>query len=129
MLLEFILQFLLEFIVEVFGGLIFDGIFHGLSRMPWLQRPINALSALLLFFGLGVTTGFLSLLILPNAIVKSSSLHGINLVITPALVGLTMALIGWLRRRKGKFVTPLESFVYGFLFAFGMALIRFYFTD
>jgi hypothetical protein len=56
-------------------------------------------------------------------------MHGVNLLITPTLVGLTMATIGWLRRREGKLVTQLESFVYGFLFAFGMALIRFYFTD
>jgi hypothetical protein len=129
MLLEFIVQFFLEFILEVFGGLIFDGIFHGLSRIPWLQRSINAVSALLLFFVLGVTTGFLSLLVLPNSLIKSSTVHGINLLITPTLVGLTMALVGWLRRRKGKFVTPLETFAYGFLFAFGMALVRFYLTD
>jgi hypothetical protein len=129
MLLEILIQLFVEFILEVFGGLIVDGIFHGLARISWLRKSINAISALILFFGLGVVTGFLSLLIFPNAFVKSSSLHGINLLITPTLVGLTMACIGWLRRREGKLVTQLESFVYGFLFAFGMALIRFYFTD
>ena len=129
MLLEILIQLVVEFFLEVFGGLMFDGIFHGLARVPWVRKSLNAISAVLLFFLLGATTGLVSLLFFPNAFVKSSSLHGINLLITPTLAGLTMATIGWLRRREGKFVTQLESFVYGFLFAFGMALIRFYFTD
>jgi hypothetical protein len=128
-LLETIIQIVAEFILEVLGGLILDAISHGLLRLPWLRRPLNAVSALLLFFGLGVSTGFLSLLILPIAFVRSSSLPGISLLITPTLVGSTMGLIGWLRRREGRLVTQLESFVCGFVFAFGMASIRFYFTD
>jgi hypothetical protein len=128
-MLEVIIQLLIEFILEVGGGLILDAIAHPLSRISWLGKSLNVLSALLLFFLLGVTAGLLSLLFFPNAIVKSSTVHGISLVITPTFVGLTMACIGWLRRREGKFVTRLESFVYGFLFAFGMALIRFFLAD
>lgn len=39
-----------------------------------------------------------------------------------------MAAIGWIRERQGKLVVRLETFSYAFALAFGMALIRFYFT-
>jgi hypothetical protein len=40
-----------------------------------------------------------------------------------------MAGFGWLLERSGKRRLRLDSFVYGFIFAFPMALVRFYFTD
>jgi hypothetical protein len=41
------------------------------------------------------------------------------------LTGLAMAKLGALLRRKGKQTVRLESFGYGFIFALGMAGIRF----
>ena len=39
-----------------------------------------------------------------------------------------MSQIGILRRRKGKDSLQIESFGYGFTFALGVALIRFFFV-
>jgi hypothetical protein len=54
--------------------------------------------------------------------------HGISLIITPVLAGLTMWGVGRIRRRRGEAVMRLDTFGYGFIFAFGMALIRYLFT-
>jgi hypothetical protein len=39
-----------------------------------------------------------------------------------------MSLTGFLLRQRGKTVVQIESFSYGFAFAFGMALVRFLFA-
>lgn len=51
-----------------------------------------------------------------------------SLLITPLLAGLSMSGIGVLRERKGKTIIRLDSFSFGFIFAFGMALVRFMYT-
>ena len=77
---------------------------------------------------LGLIMGGVSLLIFPESFVRSERFHGINLLITPVLAGLVMGTIGQLRKRQGKTIIRLDSFVYGFIFAFMMALVRFLFT-
>ncbi len=39
-----------------------------------------------------------------------------------------MSLLGRLVRKRGRTAIDIESFKYGFAFAFGMALVRLYFT-
>ena len=68
-------------------------------------------------------------MVFPKAFVRSENLHGISLVITPVLAGLAMAAIGWVRERRGKPVVRIENFAFGFVLAFGIAVIRFYFTE
>jgi hypothetical protein len=81
-----------------------------------------------MYLGLGLFVGWLSILILPEAFVRSSNLHGISLLITPVLAGFTMSALGWIRLRQRKTLIRLETFSCGFVFAFGMALIRLLFT-
>jgi hypothetical protein len=128
-LLEIILQFFLEFLLQIVGEVIVEAIFQKLSHLTWVRKTLNALLAVMMYLGLGIIAGWLSILIFPNSFIRSSTLHGISLLITPSLAGLTMAGIGWIRRQEGKLVIPLESFAYGFVFAFGMALIRLLFTQ
>ena len=45
------------------------------------------------------------------------------------LGGLLMSYIAWFRVRTWDWTIRLETFAYGFLFAFAMTLIRFYFAD
>jgi len=66
----------------------------------------------------------LSVLIFPHPLFHPSRIHGISLLISPVIAGLLMALLGSTLRKRGKKVVRLESFGYGFAFAFGMALIR-----
>jgi hypothetical protein len=51
-----------------------------------------------------------------------------SLLISPVIAGLLMALVGSTLRKRGKKVVRLESFGYGFAFAFGMAFIRLIFA-
>lgn len=128
-LLEIILQFFLEFLLQIVGEVIVEAILQKLSRQTWVRKTLNALVAVMMYLGLGIIAGWLSILIFPHSFIRSSTLHGLSLLITPLLAGLTMAGLGWIRREKGKSVIQLDSFAYGFVFAFGMALIRLLFTQ
>lgn len=128
-MLEIIVELLLEFLVTIVGEFFVGVISHARSRFPWADRTVNTLLTAVMYFGVGLFAGWVSLWFFPEAFVRSETLHGISLVITPVLAGLTMALIGWLRVRQGKLAVRIETFSYGFLLAFGMALIRFLFTQ
>src|SRR5678815_2309364 len=122
--MEFLLQIFLEFLLQFVGGLITDVVLHVLSRFIQSRRTLNALITLIMYLGVGLFVGWLSILVFPKAFVRSSNLHGISLLITPVLAGFMMSAIGWIRLRKGKLRIRLETFSCGFVFAFAMALIR-----
>ena len=121
MFLELLLQLVCEFLIDV--------ILHAMSRFTWVRVTISVARTVIRYFGLGLFVGLLSLCFFPKAFIHSSSLHGISLVITPLLAGFTMSAIGWIRVRRGDLRIPLETFSYGFIFAFAMALMRLFFTD
>jgi hypothetical protein len=123
------LEFALEFALEVFGGLLLELGLRSLGEPFVAREERNAVLAAIGYVLLGLVLGFLSLLVFPESFVRSESFHGINLIITPTLAGLAMAGIGKLRERKGQTTIRLDSFAYGFLFAFAMALVRFFFTS
>ena len=126
--MEFLLQIFLEFLLQVVGGVITGVVLHALSRFIRSRRTLNALITLIMYLTLGLFVGWLSILILPEAFVRSSNLHGISLLITPVLAGFTMSALGWIRLRQRKTLIRLETFSCGFIFAFAMALIRLLFT-
>ena len=128
MFLEIFFEFLVEFVLPIAIEVLFELGIHKLSPAPWAQRTLNATLAVLLYFGLGFIVGWFSISIFPHSFVRTSRLHGISLVITPTLAGLTMSGIGWLRVRQGSSRIRLDTFAYGFIFAFGMCLVRFLFT-
>ena len=134
--MEVILQIIFEFLLQVIAEILFEvllrvgvtpfaAVFHVFARHPWTRKALSAVVTLILYFGLGFLAGFLSLLIFPHSFVRSSKLHGISLIITPLLAGLAMVGIGRLRQSRGQAVMRLDTFGYAFVFAFGMALMRF----
>ena len=127
--MEFLLEIFLEFLIQIVGEVLLDVVLHASSRFVRAREALNALLTLIMYFGLGLFVGWLSILILPKAFVRSSNLHGISLLITPVLAGFTMSAIGGFRRRQGKLLIRLETFSCGFIFAFAMALIRLLFTE
>jgi hypothetical protein len=127
--LQIFFEFLVEFVLPIAIEVLFELGIHRLSLAPWAQRTFNATLAVLLYFGLGVIVGWFSLSIFPHSFVRTSRLHGISLVITPTLAGLTMSGMGWLRARQGSSRIRLDTFAYGFIFAFGMCLERFLFAN
>ena len=127
-LLELVLQLFLELGLQLVFELLIEAVFRVFQKVPWEHRTLTLVGAVIMYLVLGLTTGFLSLLIFPESFIRSARFHGISLIVTPLLAGLAMSGIGWLRRRQGKPVLRLDTFGYGFVFAFGMALVRFLFT-
>ena len=124
-LLFLLFEVLLEFAVT----LLVDLGLHSLKQTTAKREDRNPIFAGIGYALLGLIFGGVSLLIFPDAFARSESFHGINLVISPVLAGLGMAGIGWLLERSGKRRLRLDSFLYGFIFAFPMALVRFFFTS
>ena len=118
------LEIFLRLLLGVVEGLLL-GVVAGLSaRFPWVEKSLHRLQTAIMFFAAGVLIGWLSVWLFPEPFIRPSSLHGINLVITPTVAGLTMAAIAWLRLRQSQLMVQLESFSFGFIFAFGLVLMR-----
>lgn len=121
-------ELLLEFLFEILAGefVAFDiRLFRKLFAKSPAAKQALAIPGYLL---LGVLFGFLSLLLFPHPLMHPTRFHGISLLISPILAGLFMSFMGWEIRRHGKKSVRIESFGYGFLFAFGMAIIRLVFA-
>ncbi len=86
---------------------------------------VNPVTRIFALGMLGALVGFLSVVAYPHPLVHQSRLHGVSVVLSPLIAGFAMSQLGRLLRRYGKRVMPIESFGYGFVFAFGMAVVRF----
>jgi hypothetical protein len=123
-ILEVLCQFFGDIILQIVCELILEFSQHKFTKTaePEKCMPIVA------FFGygvLGLFAGGLSLFLFPHPFVRSSRFHGISLLITPLIAGLAMSGVGWLRKRQGTIVLRIDTFIYGFIFAFGIALTRY----
>jgi RsiW-degrading membrane proteinase PrsW (M82 family) len=126
-LLELLLM-LLEFVLEIVAEALMDLGLRAIARFFNAQRFENPWFAAIAYILLGTLMGGVSLMLFPHPIMHPSKIHGISLMIGPMLAGLVMSVVGSMLRRRDKEVTQLESFRYGFTFAFGMALVRFLFA-
>ena len=125
---EFITQVIFEFILQVFGEVLVEIGLRSLVE-PFRERADrNSKGVLVGYTLLGFLVGGLSILIFPRSFVRSQTMHGISLLVTPLLAGVAMSGLGWLRERQGKKLLRIDTFSYGFIFAFAMALVRFAFT-
>ena len=125
---EIFLGFIVEVLIPIVGEIAFDVLLHSLGQ-PFVSRERrNAILAGIGYLLFGLILGGLSLLVFPRSFVRSETFHGINLLITPLVAGLVMGAIGRWRARHGETLLRLDSFVYGFVFAFAMALVRFVYT-
>ena len=125
---ELLLQVILEFLIPLLGEFSIELGVRSLGE-PFVRREArNPVIAGIGYCLLGLILGGVSLLFFPRSFVRSETVHGINLLITPVLSGLAMSAVGRLRKQQGKALLRLDSFIYGFLFAFMMALVRFVYT-
>lgn len=125
---EIFLGFIVELLIPLVGELSIEALVRCVSEPLRSRGSRNAVVAGIGYFLIGLILGGLSLLIFPQSFVRSERFHGINLLITPVVCGLIMAAIGRWRARHGDALLRLDSFVYGFVFAFAMALVRFVYT-
>jgi hypothetical protein len=114
---EVLFQILTEILIDVFS--------RGVSEAIQGRRSVHPITAGVGYLVLGAIAGGLSLALYPHRIVRATRFHGISLLISPIVTGLIMAQAGRWIRSAGKKSAQVESFGYGFAFAFGMALVRF----
>ena len=119
---QLIAEFLLEAAFAELAGIL-SRVFR-LFRVKLLRA--NPVVATVAFSLVGVCYGFLSVWLFPHHLVHPTRVHGISLLISPLLTGLLMAQIGRTVRRWGRQSARIESFGCGFMFAFGMGLVRFW---
>jgi hypothetical protein len=133
-ILAAIAELLLEAFLEVIAAAVLDlasrallDLFTSLAEAIKESRVLTGFMYTLL----GVLAGALSLVALPHPLIHREHpirFHGISLIISPIIAGLVLSSVGAVLRRWGKKVTPVETFGYGFAFALGIALIRFFFA-
>ncbi len=122
-LLEIAGEFLLQIAFEGIADLIGHGAKAGSRQRSGkpMHPPLVAAGYVLL----GAAAGAASLWLLPGLFIKSDGLRFANLIITPLLSGAVMAWMGSWRRRHDKNTLRIETFTYGYCFAFSMAVVRF----
>lgn len=120
-----------ELFAEVFLVILAEAFTVFLGRVFGEVFGDEEYSPVVAFFGyglLGLLAGGVSVWLFPHPLVHPSRLHGISLLLSPLITGAVMSTIGFMLRRKGKEPARIESFTYGFVFALGMSLIRFFFV-
>lgn len=128
-LFEIVLGFLFELFLQILGEVLCE---MGSRRVAdaLQRRPVkNPFLAGIGYFTLGAILGGLSLLIASHSLLHDPTWRLLNLFFTPVLAGFAMTLLGLFRRRKGQELVRLDRFWYGFIFAFGMALVRFLYAS
>jgi hypothetical protein len=123
-----LLLLLLEALLEIAGEALFDLICRAASSVLAVVFETGPALAMVAYLIVGALTGGASLSLFPHPLVHSSRFHGISLLISPALAGGAMSLMGLILKKQDKHVSKIESFGYGWTFAFGMALVRFAFA-
>ena len=124
-MLEFLFEVLGEFLLQAFGEALLEIGLHALAA-PFKRAPNPWLAALgyLLF---GALLGGASLLVFPHYLVPPPW-RSANLFLTPFAVGGLMVAMGHWRARRGEAVLRINRFVYGFLFAAALAVVRYLFA-
>jgi hypothetical protein len=122
--LEIFFEAAFEFAAEFFGALIWRGVAAVFDTSEFKSTLLACVGYLFL----GGVAGGLSLLFFPHPLVHPSRVPGLSVISSPVLAGLGMSMVGSTLRKRNKKAMQIESFGYGFAFALGMALVRFFFT-
>jgi hypothetical protein len=112
---------LLQIVVEVLFSLGWVSITEAVDRKP-ISNPLLA------FIGyglLGLIIGGASLWLFPKLFVHQATLQIGYLIFSPFLAGYVMSLLTTWRKSKKLTKIKYGSFAYGFIFAFGVAFIRY----
>jgi len=126
-----IAEVLFEAIPEIAGEALVSLLIRAISKLfktvsefnP--EAEINPVATAFALGMLGALVGFLSVAAYPHPLVHPSRLHGVSVIASPLITGFVMSKLGRILRNHGRRVMPIESFGYGFVFAFAMALVRF----
>jgi hypothetical protein len=121
-----IAEILLETGIEIAGEALASLLTRATSKLFKSISDFNPVANTFALGMLGTLVGFLSVVTYPHPLVHPSRIHGISVIVSPLITGFVMSQLGRLLRNHGRKVMPIESFGYGFVFAFAMALVRFF---
>lgn len=119
------LLILVELLINTVGELIFELVLHAIKESAKSEGSGYPVLSLFGYAFLGAVAGGTSLLVFPHYFVRNVRHHGIGLLLIPLITGITMSLLGKWKIKRGKDVILLDSFSYGFVFAFCFTLVRF----
>jgi len=121
--MSFLLSIIVEFLAEILIQFVCElGVYPVLR---FFKRTPVPLVVFLLYALLGGIFGVASSSFFKELFFGNMYLQVSNLLVTPIVVGLLMSAIGRYRVRKGIATIEMDKFLYGFSFAFSMALSRF----
>jgi hypothetical protein len=120
---EFLAELALQFFVQALGG-----IGSNMLNAHRARGPRHPAVSLLGHAVVGAALGALTLVWFPHSFAHSEFVRIGTLIASPLATGLLTAIIGTRRRHAGRTTVLIETFSYGFLFAFTFALVRFFAT-
>lgn len=118
------LQVAAEILLQLFGELVLEAFLRSLSAPFERAHAAPPWMAAIGYLTYGALAGAASLWPVPAHFIATPWLRAANLLVAPVCAGLLMGWLGAWRRRHGQRTIRLDSFAYGFCFAFGMAAVR-----
>jgi hypothetical protein len=115
-------QIIVELFLQLFLEVIADAIWR---RLP---EPARLGVKAVLSVGVAILLGWLSSLAFPKPFIAVELFRIAYLILVPVLLGFMMSLIGVYFSKRSKARSTLESFGFGWLFAFSFALTRYFAT-
>lgn len=127
--MEDLLAELVAALLEIFGEFLLEILFElaaeAINALIHRRRPSSpALSTVGLVF-VGAASGLVSAWLFPHRLIGTRVvLPGVSLLLAPLATGSAMHLLGKRLQQVGRYTSNLATFRGGALFAFSMALIR-----
>ena len=124
------MEFIFELLFEFFGELLLQIVFELLAELGWrgvsapFRKSAHPGMAGVGYAVFGAIAGGLSLWWFPHLFIVSPWARVLNVIATPILAGVTMAMLGAWRRKRDQPTVLLDRFAYAFIFALAMALVR-----
>lgn len=131
------MEILLELILEVVLALLFNGPFirgvrKGLggaeegsdSSERTRRKPVSPALMLLFYVGIGLATGWVSLMVTPEHMLQNKIASYINLALSPLIAGVIMMAIGARVKNRHGWL-HLDLFFYGYVFSLAFSVTRF----
>lgn len=130
--MEGLIELLFELLFEIVGDVLLQVVLEALAEvgvhlMRGKTEHPKSTTAWRLMVGytlFGVIVGGLSLLALPHALSHSNAGRTATLLIAPVCAALSTVAIGRIRAKRGQEPAGIDRFMYSYLFALALAVVR-----